>query len=145
MGLIKERLDIIFGGLSQGKKADEIQDDLRRQARVSGREKGATTETEFKRRVWAHLAWVVKDLRDSTPEEDMIGADFFITMKEGGTLPVQVKSSDPAVEEFRNDKRYTEVWGKRIIVINSAPYVSKDKFKDRFFRELHRIRRLDKI
>lgn len=139
----RERLDQIITLVHQNKTADEISKILNGDSYRTNLTVGLQTESHFEHRAFAYFAWMISDVEKSTNLDDARGVDYFITLNTGERFPVQVKSSDLAVLSFKQDKRYIEDFKKRIIVINSAHYVSKRLFKKNFLKEVGRVRDLD--
>lgn len=87
----------------------------------------------------------IKSVRKSSINDDTYkGIDKWISFDEKlnlPTLPVQVKSSEFGVEEFRKTKQYKNM-NEKIIVINCGPKVSKKKFYKQLNSETGRIRKL---
>ena len=87
----------------------------------------------------------IKSVRKSSINDDAYkGIDEWVSFDEKlnlPTLPVQIKSSDSAVEEFRKTKQYKNL-DEKIIVINCGPRVSKKKFYKQLNSETGRIRKI---
>ncbi len=111
---------------------------------------GFGSEVHFDKHVTTWCGWLVKEVIKANHSQEALGIDRFIVLKPNipfiylvsEVLPVQIKSSQALVEEFRADPRYKDNFSKKIIVINSNSDVSKSEFKDAFLKEIKRIYRL---
>jgi hypothetical protein len=140
------RQDLIFQGLHDGLSSDQIDRILRHEAKRYGN----ANEKKFKVLTTSCLDWVVESVEKPTRREDMDrGIDFWLNFKyhenypwlKGTKLPVQVKSSETGVKEFRNDQKYLSL-GKKVVVIYACEGISKTNFKKQFISELSRIHNL---
>ena len=136
------RIEAIFNALERNvKAAGELLAEADRAERRVAIKRGKRTEERFLR--YVQTIPQVSDTRISSFEEDGRGIDFwlsFINRVGLPTLPVQIKSSQKAVERFVKSKKYRDLGG-RILVINTGPRVSRTKFKERFQAEVRRVRR----
>jgi len=139
----KDRLGEIIELLHQNKTAEDIYVALDKNDKRTNAKVGHQTESRFEHRMYAYFGFMVLNVNKSTNTEDKEGVDYYVTLTSGERFPVQVKSSDTGVTNFKQDPRYTERFKKKIIVINSAHYISKSEFKKHFIKELVRIRGLD--
>lgn len=138
----ERKMDIIFDGISRGMRADEIQQQVRRELNAITGRKGVRSEHNFVGLATQFFGKDIEYIRASNPIADMGGVDYFIQFKSGEIIPVQVKSCDRAVIRFKQGDKYLNFFKRRIMVINSATYVSRAKFVDHFTRELERVREL---
>lgn len=87
----------------------------------------------------------IKTVRKSSINDDAYkGIDNWVSFDEKlnlPTLPVQIKSSDNGVEEFRKTRQYKNL-DEKIIVINCGPKVDKKKFYKQLNSETRRIRKI---
>lgn len=87
----------------------------------------------------------IKTVRKSSINDDAYkGIDNWVSFDEKlnlPTLPVQIKSSDDGVKEFRKTRRYKNL-NEKIIVINCGPKVDKKKFYKQLNSETRRIRKI---
>jgi hypothetical protein len=150
MSLRELRQEAIFKALSAGKNPTEAIKMADNAAREFRDERGQDTFDRFISNSWRFFAWILEDIRKANGHEDhQRGIDCFLYFNDNprldnlanSILPVQIKSSNDHVDMFRNDPRYVAI-GKRIMVINSSFTVSKNNFKESFFKEIHRINHL---
>ena len=127
-----DRENLIFAGIKAGKTGDEIQLELRISLNKHCEKIGNKTEQQFETNVRRYFGHMITGIRGAEPYEDIDGIDYFITFRNGVTLPAQVKNSDQAVVDVRNSDRYQKKFQRKIIVINSAPYVPALKFQKKF-------------
>lgn len=87
----------------------------------------------------------IKTVRKSSINDDAYkGIDEWVSFDEKlnlPTLPVQIKSSDDGVKEFRKTRQYKNL-DEKIIVINCGPKVDKKKFYKQLNSETGRIRKI---
>lgn len=87
----------------------------------------------------------IKTVRKSSINDDAYkGIDNWVSFDEKlnlPTLPVQIKSSDDGVKEFRKTRQYKNL-DEKIIVINCGPKVDKKKFYKQLNSETRRIRKI---
>jgi len=147
MSRIKEaRLNAIFDSYEAGERSPK---NLLKAAKNAQKETafkiGAESEMNFRK--YASRLAVIKAVRHSSERADTKGKiDYWVTVDwEKYTslpivLPVQIKSNDDQVRDFKNSDRYHKFQGK-ILVLNTNPMFvqSMTNFKDIFFPELTRV------
>lgn len=142
------RVDAMINAHMSGARSQEELDVAANRAEKSrGMQIGKTKEGVFVKKVWAYYAWLIENVKHSTPQEDQNGVDFWISFKKtkefpilnDKILPVQVKSSAREAVRFRENEIYRKNFRKKIIVIDFNLNTSKTEFKQQFRKELIRI------
>ncbi len=104
---------------------------------------GFRSEKRFKE--FALNSEQIKSVMKSSINDDAYGGiDNWVSFNERlnlPTLPVQIKSSDSGVREFRKTKQYKNL-NEMVIVINCGPKVTKKKFYKQLNSETGRIRKI---
>lgn len=135
----KARIDAILEALKEGiKDSEEL---IRRANKVEKQitdRRGTQTERRFKG--YAKNIVIINSIRPSNNDEEELGIDFWIAVQGfKKELPVQVKSSETGIENFRNSTKYIDL-GKRIVVLNTGPRISIRRFETNLYHEIYRIK-----
>lgn len=115
---------------------------------------GRTSEGVFDDKIWAYFAWVLADVRKSTPQEDHNKIDRWLIFQEEGDIkhffpnlrgkiiPAQIKSNRKSVENFKNSPEFKTSFHKKIVVLWVRQNISKKDFKKQMMHELSRVNNL---
>lgn len=138
------RLNAMLDAYSAGRTStQELEDAAKVVMRKITARIGFDSEKKFTK--FALNSEKIKILRKSSINDDAYkGIDNWVSFDEKlnlPTLPVQIKSSDDGVKEFRKTRRYKNL-NEKIIVINCGPKVDKKKFYKQLNSETRRIRKI---
>ncbi|EKE12436.1 MAG: hypothetical protein ACD_13C00219G0006 [uncultured bacterium] len=138
------RLNAMLDAYSAGRTSTQ---ELENAAGIAMRKIAAKTGFDSEKRFtkFALHSEQIKSVTKSSINDDAYkGIDNWVSFNERlnmPTLPVQIKSSDGGVREFRKTKQYKNL-NEMVIVINCGPRVTKKKFCKQLYSETGRIRKI---
>lgn len=142
-----ERENLIYSLIKKTLTSDQIDEELRQLDLVSSKLIGR--RSEYAAACLLESVYWVSCVHPRRPEDDPLGIDMYVSLINHNRvaslpniLPVQIKSSKAGVDNFRNDPRYREYFGKQIFVLFARSTMSKTFFRKQFESELSRILRL---
>lgn len=146
----RARLNAMFSAMDNGATSSE---DILAAAKIAEKKVamriGNRSEMHFQDYAIKYTGDVISSVKPSSEQENHNKIDYWITVSNnkkfpllaGKILPVQIKSHDEDLTQFKNSQEFRDNFGKKIVSILVKPKTGRKKFRRRMLSELSRIQK----